>query len=37
MRPTRLPLYLCFFVSGASALMYQIVWQRMLTLVFGGC
>ncbi|UCG16642.1 MAG: fused MFS/spermidine synthase [Phycisphaerales bacterium] len=28
-------LYLCFFVSGASALIYQIVWHRMLTLVFG--
>ncbi len=28
-------LYVCFLVSGASALIYQIVWQRMLTLVFG--
>ncbi len=28
-------LYLGFFLSGAAALVYQIVWQRMLTLVFG--
>jgi spermidine synthase len=28
-------LYLCFFLSGASALVYQVVWERMLTLVFG--
>jgi spermidine synthase len=25
----------CFFLSGASALVYQVVWERMLTLVFG--
>jgi spermidine synthase len=32
----RIPLlYVCFFLSGAAALIYQIVWQRMLTLVFG--
>jgi spermidine synthase len=24
-----------FFLSGASALMYQVIWQRMLSLVFG--
>ena len=28
-------LSVCFFVSGASTLIYEIVWQRMLTLVFG--
>lgn len=28
-------LYVCFFLSGASALIYQVVWERMLTLVFG--
>jgi spermidine synthase len=28
-------LYICFFISGASALIYEMVWQRMLTLVFG--
>lgn len=27
---------LCFFLSGASALIYQVVWLRMLTLVFGS-
>ena len=35
MKPRLLPLYLCFFISGISALIYEIVWQRMLTLVFG--
>ncbi len=28
-------LYLCFFLSGAAALIYEVAWQRMLTLVFG--
>ncbi|MCH7812587.1 MAG: fused MFS/spermidine synthase [Planctomycetes bacterium] len=28
-------LYVCFFTSGAAALVYEVVWQRMLTLVFG--
>jgi spermidine synthase len=28
--------YLLFFVSGATALVYQVVWVRSLTLVFGG-
>jgi spermidine synthase len=31
----RVVIYLCFFLSGAAALLYEIVWQRMLTLVFG--
>lgn len=30
-----LPLYGCFFLSGFAALVYEVVWQRMLTLVFG--
>jgi spermidine synthase len=29
-------IYLLFFLSGAAALMYQVVWVRSLTLVFGG-
>ncbi len=29
-----IPLVL-FFLSGVSALIYQVVWLRMLTLVFG--
>ena len=29
-------LYLLFFVSGAAALVYQVVWVRSLTLIFGG-
>ena len=28
--------YLIFFLSGAAALMYEIVWVRSLSLVFGG-
>jgi spermidine synthase len=28
--------YLLFFLSGAAALVYQVVWVRALTLVFGG-
>jgi spermidine synthase len=32
----RLPLiYLCFFVSGAAGLMYEIIWARILGLTFG--
>jgi spermidine synthase len=29
-------IYLLFFLSGAAALMYQVLWVRSLTLVFGG-
>lgn len=29
-------IYVLFFLSGAAALMYQVVWVRSLTLVFGG-
>jgi spermidine synthase len=29
-------IYLLFFLSGAAALVYQIVWVRSLALVFGG-
>ncbi len=29
-------IYLMFFASGAAALMYQVVWVRSLTLIFGG-
>lgn len=28
--------YCIFFLSGAAALMYEIVWSRYLSLVFGG-
>jgi spermidine synthase len=28
--------YLLFFLSGTAALIYQVVWVRSLTLVFGG-
>ena len=29
-------IYPMFFLSGAAALMYQVVWVRSLSLVFGG-
>ena len=29
-------LYLLFFLSGAAALAYQVVWVRSLQLIFGG-
>ncbi|HUL30523.1 MAG TPA: fused MFS/spermidine synthase, partial [Thermodesulfobacteriota bacterium] len=29
-------IYLMFFLSGAAALIYQVVWVRALTLIFGG-
>jgi len=29
-------IYLMFFISGASGLVYQVVWVRSLTLIFGG-
>ena len=32
----RTKLLLLFFLSGACGLIYEIVWVRMLTLVFGG-
>src|SRR5258707_6433387 len=31
----RASLYGLFFLSGASALVYELVWQRLLNLVFG--
>ncbi len=35
-RAAVVPLYLLFFLSGAAALVYQVVWVRSLGLVFGG-
>ncbi len=32
---TRLILFILFFFSGASALIYQVIWVRMFGLVFG--
>jgi spermidine synthase len=29
-------LFACFFLSGAAALMYEVVWMRMLTQIFGS-
>ncbi|MEE9279184.1 MAG: hypothetical protein V3V67_03325 [Myxococcota bacterium] len=37
MRDLRLPaLYLLFFASGVSGLVYQVIWVRQLGLVFGN-
>ena len=33
-RSTR-PIFACFFLSGATSLVYQVVWVRELGLVFG--
>src|SRR5437016_2265844 len=33
--PTSWRLYGLFFLSGVSALVYELVWQRLLNLVFG--
>ncbi len=29
-------LFICFFLSGAAALVYEVVWMRMLTEIFGS-
>ncbi len=29
-------LYVCFFLSGATALIYEVVWVRLLALTFGN-
>lgn len=31
-----LPIYSLFFLSGIAALIYQVVWVRSLSLIFGG-
>jgi hypothetical protein len=35
MVPFSASLALLFFISGASALIYQVLWLRLLGLVFG--
>src|SRR5690349_2245463 len=35
MRPVYLLLALCFFVSGAAGLIYQVAWSRYLSLFLG--
>ncbi len=34
--PARKPILILFFLSGATALLYQVLWSRLLTLVFGS-
>ncbi len=36
MRRSRLIILLLFFLSGATALVYQVLWTRTLTLIFGS-
>jgi hypothetical protein len=28
--------FLCFFLSGSAGLIYEVVWTRMLTQIFGN-
>lgn len=32
----RLLVSICFFLSGAAALIYEVVWSKMLTTIFGA-
>jgi len=32
----KLILYFCFFLSGTAALIYQVIWQRLLTFFVGS-
>ena len=34
--PPRIWIFLFFFVSGATGLIYEVVWTRLLTLVMGN-
>ncbi|MBM3243024.1 tetratricopeptide repeat protein [Candidatus Poribacteria bacterium] len=36
MRKTKLMILIIFFASGAIGLIYEVIWTRMLTLVFGS-
>ena len=33
---SRLILFFCIFISGAASLVYELIWIRQLSLVFGG-
>ena len=34
--PSRLIPFFCIFISGAASLIYELIWIRQLSLVFGG-
>ncbi|PIP72916.1 MAG: hypothetical protein COW89_03815, partial [Nitrospinae bacterium CG22_combo_CG10-13_8_21_14_all_47_10] len=34
--PPRIWIFLFFFVSGSTGLIYEVVWTRLLTLVMGN-
>ncbi|HIE25664.1 TPA: tetratricopeptide repeat protein [Candidatus Poribacteria bacterium] len=36
MRKTKLTILIIFFASGATGLIYEVIWTRMLILVFGS-
>ena len=36
MHPVLILVYTIFFLSGAAALMYEVLWVRSLSLIFGG-
>jgi len=36
MQPVLVIVYAIFFLSGAAALMYEVLWVRSLSLIFGG-
>jgi len=36
MQPVLVLIYTLFFLSGAAALMYEVLWVRALSLIFGG-
>ena len=33
--PSLLPIWICFFLSGAAGLIYQVAWGKALGLIFG--
>src|SRR5919202_6828871 len=35
-RKILLPIFACFVLSGATGLIYEVLWARMLGLVFGA-
>jgi spermidine synthase len=34
--PARAAIFILFFISGAVALVYEVLWLRMLILIFGS-
>jgi spermidine synthase len=34
--PSKFIPFFCIFISGAASLIYELIWIRQLSLVFGG-